>query len=83
MQLVMWWSGLRGAISFALAITLDETRWTYAPTSERLLAPLLFFPVLCCCARALALPSLAPQQGAAYLRCGARLLIGLPLRAQL
>jgi len=26
MQLVMWWSGLRGAISFALAITLDDTR---------------------------------------------------------
>eukprot|EP00962_Isochrysis_galbana_P034959 scaffold11917_cov128-Isochrysis_galbana.AAC.7 len=26
MQLVMWWSGLRGAISFALAMTLDDTR---------------------------------------------------------
>jgi NhaP-type Na+/H+ or K+/H+ antiporter len=22
----MWWSGLRGAISFALAMTLDDTR---------------------------------------------------------
>lgn len=34
-QFVVWFGGLRGAISFALAITLDETRWTYAPTSAR------------------------------------------------
>ncbi|EOD30611.1 hypothetical protein EMIHUDRAFT_468332 [Emiliania huxleyi CCMP1516] len=26
MQLVMWWSGLRGAVSFALAMTLDDPR---------------------------------------------------------
>lgn len=26
MQLVMWWSGLRGAVSFALAATLDDSR---------------------------------------------------------
>ena len=26
MQTVMWWSGLRGAVSFALAMTLDDSR---------------------------------------------------------
>ena len=26
MQIVMWWSGLRGAVSFALAMTLDDSR---------------------------------------------------------
>ena len=29
MQVVMWWSGLRGAVSFALAMTLDDSRGSH------------------------------------------------------
>ncbi|KAL1520264.1 hypothetical protein AB1Y20_023733 [Prymnesium parvum] len=41
MQVVMWWSGLRGAVSFALAMTLDESRETQMVLRAGTAAPLV------------------------------------------
>ena len=36
MQAVIWWSGLRGAVSFALAMSLDDSRESHQGVSRSL-----------------------------------------------